>query len=84
MCKIPCERAAILQTVSAKCCPEAVHHWSASSLARWSVEATAIRLLELSAKAKENGERYAILTATRAAESVERQPYRSKPAPRPS
>jgi len=42
---------------------------------------TAIRLLELSAKAKENGERYAILTATRAAESVERQPYRSKPAP---
>jgi hypothetical protein len=50
----------------------------------WSVEATASRLLELSAKAKENGERYAILTATRAAESVERQPYRSKPTPRPS
>jgi len=50
----------------------------------WSTEATASRLLELSAKAKENGERYAILTATRAAESVERQPYRSKSTPRPS
>jgi hypothetical protein len=50
----------------------------------WSVEATAGRLLELSAKAKENGERYASLTATRAAESVDRQPYRSKPTPRPS
>lgn len=50
----------------------------------WSVEATASRLLELSTKAKENGERYATLTATRAAESVERQPYRSKPTPRPS
>jgi hypothetical protein len=50
----------------------------------WSVEATAIRLLELSAKAKENGERYATLTATRAAESVERQPYRAKPTPRPT
>jgi hypothetical protein len=50
----------------------------------WSTEATAGRLLELSAKAKENGERYATLTATRAAESVERQPYRSKPTPRPT
>jgi hypothetical protein len=50
----------------------------------WSVEATATRLLELSAKAKENGERYATLTATRAAESVERQPYRSKSTPRPT
>ncbi|MGH9444132.1 MAG: DNA-primase RepB domain-containing protein [Terriglobia bacterium] len=43
----------------------------------WSREATASRLLELSEKAKENGERYALLTATRAAESVERQPYRA-------
>jgi hypothetical protein len=50
----------------------------------WSVEATASRLLELSAKAKENGERYATLTAIRAAESVERQPYRIKATPRPS
>ena len=50
----------------------------------WSIEATASRLLELSAKAKENGERYATLTATRAAESVERQPYRAKSTPRPS
>jgi hypothetical protein len=50
----------------------------------WSVEATASRLLELSAKAKENGERYATLTAARAAESVDRQPYRSKPTPRPT
>ncbi len=50
----------------------------------WSTQATASRLLELSAKAKENGERYAILTATRAADSVERQPYRLKPSPRPT
>jgi len=50
----------------------------------WSTEATASRLMELSTKAKENGERYAILTATRAAESVERQPHRAKPAPRPA
>jgi hypothetical protein len=50
----------------------------------WSVEATVSHLLELSAKAKENGERYAMLTATRAAESVERQPYRSKTIPSPS
>ena len=46
----------------------------------WSKEATASRLLELSEKARENGERYAVLTATRAAESVERQPYRARPA----
>jgi len=50
----------------------------------WSTQATASRLLELSAKAKENGERYATLTATRAAESVERQPYRVKSPPRPT
>ena len=47
----------------------------------WSREATAGRLMELSTKAKQNGEGYAIQTATRAAESVERQPYRLKPAP---
>jgi hypothetical protein len=50
----------------------------------WSREATASRLMELSAKAKENGEAYAVQTAARAAESVERQPYRSKPTPRPA
>src|SRR5208283_5588585 len=47
----------------------------------WSVEATASRLLELSEKAKENGERYATLTATGAAESVERQPLPIKTHP---
>jgi hypothetical protein len=50
----------------------------------WSPQATARRLLELSSKAKENGESYAVLTATRAAESVERQPYRLKPSSRPA
>jgi hypothetical protein len=49
----------------------------------WSTQATARRLMELSTKAKENGERYAVQTAARAAESVERQPYRSNAAPRP-
>jgi RepB DNA-primase from phage plasmid len=49
----------------------------------WGVEATATRLHELSAKAKE-WKPYAMLTATKAAESVERQPYRLKPTPRPS
>lgn len=47
----------------------------------WSAEATASRLMELSSKAKENGEAYAVLTATNAARSVDRQPYRLKPAP---
>jgi hypothetical protein len=50
----------------------------------WSTEATASRLMELSEKAKENGERYALLTANRAAESVERNPYRQKATPRPA
>lgn len=50
----------------------------------WSREATASRLMEVSTKAKENGEAYAVQTAARAAESVERQPYRSKPTPRPA
>lgn len=49
----------------------------------WSTQATASRLMELSTKAQENGERYAVQTATRAAESVERHPYRSNDAPRP-
>ncbi len=44
----------------------------------WSTEATASRLMELSSKARENGEGYAAQTATRAAASVDRQPYRSK------
>jgi hypothetical protein len=50
----------------------------------WNIEAIASRLMEVSTKAQENGESYAILTATRAAESAERQPYRaqSPPAPR--
>ena len=49
----------------------------------WSVQDTASRLLELSTKAKENGEGYALLTAARAAASVERQPYREKSPPHP-
>ncbi|MGH9354097.1 MAG: DNA-primase RepB domain-containing protein [Terriglobia bacterium] len=49
----------------------------------WSTEATASRLLELSSKARENGERYAQLTAARAAESVQRQPYRARSTPDP-
>lgn len=49
----------------------------------WSTQATAGRLMELSTKAKQNGERYAVETAARAAESVERQPYRLKAAPNP-
>jgi hypothetical protein len=50
----------------------------------WSVQDTADRLMQLSSKAKENGESYAALTATNAADSVERQPYRSRPTPRPT
>jgi hypothetical protein len=50
----------------------------------WSVEATAGHLMEVSPKAKENGEAYAVLTAKRAAESVERNPHREKPTPRPA
>lgn len=48
----------------------------------WSEDATASRLLELSEKAKKNGESYALLTARKASESVMRRPYRSK-SPRP-
>src|ERR1035437_5518224 len=43
----------------------------------------AARLAAFSSKARENGERYAQLTADRAAASVERQPYRLKLTPRP-
>ena len=49
----------------------------------WSTQDTAPRLMELRSKAKENGERYAVLTATRAAKSVDRQPYRAKSTPLP-
>ncbi len=50
----------------------------------WGIQDTASRLMELSDKAKENGERYAVLTARNAAASVERQPYREKSSPRPA
>jgi hypothetical protein len=50
----------------------------------WSVQDTANRLMELSGKAKENGERYAMLTASNAAASVERQPYCERSMPRPA
>lgn len=49
----------------------------------WTVPETASRLMELSSKARENGERYAKLTAERAAASVDRQPYRETSTPRP-
>lgn len=48
----------------------------------WSLEATAARLLEVSSKAKENGEGYARLTAKNAAAAVERRAA-SGPAKRP-
>jgi hypothetical protein len=50
----------------------------------WSKEATASHLMEVSAKAKENGTAYAELTAERAAQSVERNPYRERSSPRPA
>jgi hypothetical protein len=50
----------------------------------WSKEETAARLMQFSSKAKENGERYAILTATNAAASVDRQTYRGRSTPRPT
>jgi hypothetical protein len=49
----------------------------------WSKEDTANRLTELSSKAKDNWA-YAILTATNAAASVERHPYRDRSTPRPA
>jgi hypothetical protein len=50
----------------------------------WSIEATAARLLEESSKARENGEAYALQTATRAGAAVARraQPEKSTPGPR--
>lgn len=39
----------------------------------FTIENTAKQLMELSAKAKENGERYALLTAQNAAAAVERR-----------
>jgi len=42
----------------------------------WSSEETAARLMDLSAKAQENGERYAIVTAQNAAAAVERNGQR--------
>jgi hypothetical protein len=50
----------------------------------WGIQDTAARLMELSSKAQQNGAGYAAQTATRAAESVERQPYRLKTTPRPA
>jgi len=50
----------------------------------WSVEATAGHLMEVSTKAKANGEAYAVLTAIRAAESVANNPYRERPTPWPA
>jgi len=50
----------------------------------WSKEAIAGHLMEVSTKAQENGEAYALLTATRAADSVELNPYREKSTPRPA
>jgi hypothetical protein len=38
----------------------------------WTIEETPARLMEVSAKPKENGERYASLTAQNAAAAVER------------
>jgi RepB DNA-primase from phage plasmid len=42
----------------------------------WNIEETAARLMEVSAKARENGERYAALTAQNAAAAVERNGQR--------
>jgi hypothetical protein len=50
----------------------------------WSKEATASHLMEVSTKAKENGTAYAELTAERAAQSVERNPYHERSTPRPA
>jgi hypothetical protein len=50
----------------------------------WSVEATAGQLMEVSTKAQQNGQQYALKTAIRAAESVQQNPYRQKITPRPA
>jgi hypothetical protein len=49
----------------------------------WPVPETANRLMELSSKAKNNWA-YAILTATKAAASAEKHPYRQRATPRPA
>jgi RepB DNA-primase from phage plasmid len=50
----------------------------------WDVRHTAGFLMQFSPKAKTDGERYAMLTATKAAASVEINPYRQKSMPRPA
>ena len=40
--------------------------------------------MEVSAKAQENGQAYAMKTATRAADSVQRQPARDRSTARPT
>ena len=50
----------------------------------WEVPEIADRLMEFSSKAKQNGYAYALRTATNAAASVERQPYRERATPRPA
>jgi homoserine acetyltransferase len=42
----------------------------------WNIEETAARLMEVSSKARENGERYAARTAQNAAAAVERNGQR--------
>jgi hypothetical protein len=49
-----------------------------------SVEDITEQLLQVSAKARDNGPRYALQTAARAVDSVERQPYRQKLSARPT
>lgn len=58
----------------------------ARTAAEWGWEVPHIKgfLMQFSEKAKQEGEAYALRTATRAAASVERQPYREKSAPRPA
>ena len=47
----------------------------------WGTDATASQLLEISDKARENGERYALRTAERAAEAVARNRQPARPEP---
>jgi len=44
----------------------------------WAVEETAARLLEVSSKARENGEAYALLTAQNAAAALARRPGKGR------
>jgi hypothetical protein len=50
----------------------------------WDVPHIAGFIMQFSPKAKTDGERYAMLTATKAAASVEHHPYRERRAPRPA